>query len=55
MNNYNSKNSRIRAYNEKDVIKAWKYPNILHFVRAKPWKKKTKHTKSTILLNGLKN
>ncbi len=43
-NNYNSKNSRIRAYNEKDVIKAWKFPNILHFVRAKPWKKKTKHT-----------
>ena len=43
-NNYEDKSLGIKAYNEKEIIEAWKFPSILHFVRAKPWKKKTKHT-----------
>ena len=43
-NNYGDKKLNIKAYNEKEFLKAWKIPSILHFVRAKPWKRKTKHT-----------
>lgn len=43
-NYYGNKELNIKAYDEKELIKAWKLPSILHYVRAKPWKRKTSHT-----------
>ena len=43
-NKYGNEKLNIQAYNENTIFKAWKVPSILHFVRAKPWKKKTHHT-----------
>ena len=41
-NNYKNKSLSITAYNENEMIMAWKAPSILHFVRVKPWKNVTK-------------
>ena len=43
-NNYENKNLGIKAYDEKEILNAWNLPSILHFVRAKPWKPRTKFT-----------
>ena len=43
-NSYENENLGIKAYDENEIFKAWKLPSILHFVRAKPWKKKTQYT-----------
>ena len=43
-NCYGNKKLNIKAYDEDEIFKAWKLPAILHYVRAKPWKKKTKYT-----------
>lgn len=43
-NNYENKNLRVKAYDEKEILNAWNLPSILHFVRAKPWKTRTKFT-----------
>jgi len=43
-NNYENKNLGIKAYDEKEILNAWNLPSILHFVRAKPWKARTKFT-----------
>ena len=43
-NCYGNPKLNIKAYDETELFKAWKLPSILHFVRAKPWKKKTKYT-----------
>ena len=39
-NCYGNINSNIKAYDEKELFKAWKLPAIIHYVRAKPWKRK---------------
>ena len=39
-NNYENKTLGIKAYDEKEILKAWKTPSIIHYVRAKPWSKK---------------
>ena len=43
-NNYENKNLGVKAYDEKEILNAWNLPSILHFVRAKPWKARTKFT-----------
>ena len=43
-NNYGNDNLGIKAYDEKEILKAWNIPSIIHYVRAKPWKVRTKHT-----------
>ena len=43
-NNYGNENLGIKAYDEKEILKAWNIPSIIHYVRAKPWKVRTKHT-----------
>ena len=43
-NNYENKNLGVKAYDEKEILNAWNLPSILHFVRAKPWKTRTKFT-----------
>ena len=43
-NNYGNNDSGIKAYDEKEILKAWNIPSIIHYVRAKPWKVRTKHT-----------
>ena len=43
-NCYGNINSNIKAYDEKEVFKAWKLPAIIHYVRAKPWKRKNSFT-----------
>ena len=43
-NCYEDKSLGVKAYDENEIFKAWKIPSILHYVRAKPWKKKTKYT-----------
>ena len=43
-NNYQNQNLGIKAYNEKEIIKAWNTPTIIHYVRAKPWRIRTKIT-----------
>ena len=43
-NRYGDKKLNLNAYDENEFIEAWKNPSILHFVRAKPWKKKTTYT-----------
>ena len=43
-NNYENINLGIKAYDEKEILNAWNLPSILHFVRAKPWKPRTKFT-----------
>ena len=43
-NNYENKNLGVKAYDEKEILNAWNLPSILHFVRAKPWKPRTKYT-----------
>ena len=42
-NIYRKKNLNIKIYDEDVLLKAWKFPSILHFVRSKPWKKKRKY------------
>ena len=34
----------IIGKDEKEILKAWNIPSIIHYVRAKPWKVRTKHT-----------
>ena len=41
-NQYENATLRIKAYDEKEILKAWKIPSIIHYVRAKPWSKKIK-------------
>ena len=43
-NCYGNINSNIKAYDEKEFFKAWKLPAIIHYVRAKPWKRKGSFT-----------
>ena len=43
-NNYGNQNLGIKAYDEKEIIKAWNTPSIIHYVRAKPWRIRTKIT-----------
>ncbi len=43
-NKYENERLGIKAYDENEIFKAWKVPSIIHFVRAKPWKKKTSYT-----------
>ena len=43
-NTYGNKKLNLKAYDENELLEAWKKPAILHFVRAKPWKKKTTYT-----------
>ena len=43
-NNYEDNDLGVKAYDENEILKAWKVPSILHYVRAKPWKKKNKYT-----------
>ena len=43
-NNYGNENLGIKAYDEKEILKTWNIPSIIHYVRAKPWKVRTKHT-----------
>ena len=43
-NGYGNINSNIKAYDEKELFKAWKVPSIIHYVRAKPWKRKDSYT-----------
>ena len=43
-NSYKNRHLGIKAYKESEILKAWNLPSILHFVRSKPWKAKTKHT-----------
>ena len=43
-NNYGNKNFNIKAYEEEEILNAWYAPSVLHFVRAKPWKKRTRYT-----------
>ena len=43
-NNYENRGLGIKAYDEKEILKAWNTPAILHFVRAKPWKSRTRYT-----------
>ena len=43
-NNYGDRNLKITAYKYEEILNAWRMPTIIHFVRAKPWKKKTRYT-----------
>ena len=43
-NYYGNKKLGVQAYSDEEILKGWQQPSILHFVRAKPWKKKTKYT-----------
>ena len=43
-NYYGNKTLGIKAYDEKEILDAWKNPFIIHFVRAKPWNKTLKKT-----------
>jgi lipopolysaccharide biosynthesis glycosyltransferase len=43
-NSYKNRHLGIKAYKESEILKAWNLPSIIHFVRSKPWKAKTKHT-----------
>jgi len=43
-NHYENKTLGIQAYNDEEILKTWKFPSILHYVRAKPWKKKSYYT-----------
>ena len=43
-NYYENKNLGIHAYDDEEILKAWRVPSILHYVRAKPWKRKNKYT-----------
>ena len=48
-NNYENKTLNITAYDENEVIQAWKNPTIIHYVRHKPWKRKTIYTHKEFL------
>ena len=41
-NYYRKENLGIKAYDEKEILKAWNSPSILHYVKAKPWSKNSK-------------
>jgi len=43
-NHYGNKKLGVQAYDDFEILKAWNKPSILHYVRAKPWKKKTIYT-----------
>ena len=43
-NKYSNEKLGVKAYNKKEILKAYNSPSIIHFVRGKPWKSKTKHT-----------
>ena len=43
-NYYGNKKLGVQAYSNEEILKGWKQPSVLHYVRAKPWKKKTKYT-----------
>ena len=43
-NYYGNKKLGVQAYNDEEILKAWQLPSILHYVRAKPWKRKTQFT-----------
>ena len=38
-NHYKKKNLGIQAYNDREILKGWRHPSIIHFVFGKPWKK----------------
>jgi len=38
-NHYKNKTLGIKAYSDREILKGWKHPSILHFVINKPWKK----------------
>ena len=40
-NHYENKTFGIQAYDDEEILKAWQLPSILHYVRGKPWKKKS--------------
>lgn len=42
-NNYGNEKLGIKAYNEKELEKAWSDPTIAHYVRGKPWAKVDRH------------
>jgi lipopolysaccharide biosynthesis glycosyltransferase len=37
-NYYKNKNLGIHAYNNRELLKGWRHPSIVHFVFDKPWK-----------------
>lgn len=39
-NSYQNNKNNIKAYDEKELINAWKNPTIVHYVRGKPWNKR---------------
>ena len=43
-NYYGNKKLGVQAYSNEEILQGWKQPSVLHYVRAKPWKKKTKYT-----------
>ena len=43
-NFYGNYSNGLKAYDEKEFYDAWQIPVIIHYVRAKPWKKKNKYT-----------
>lgn len=42
-NCYQNEKLGIKAYDEEELIKAWKNPSVVHFVRGKPWTKRDRH------------
>ena len=43
-NYYGNKKLGVQAYSDEEILKGWELPSILHYVRAKPWKRKTTFT-----------
>ena len=43
-NYYGNKKLGVQAYNDEEILKGWELPSVLHYVRAKPWKRKTTFT-----------
>jgi len=43
-NHYENRTLGIQAYNDEEILKAWNSPSIIHYVRAKPWKRKNYFT-----------
>jgi lipopolysaccharide biosynthesis glycosyltransferase len=39
-NHYNNKNLGVQAYNDREILKGWRHPSIIHFIWDKPWEKK---------------
>ena len=45
-NNYGNENLGVKAYDEKEILRAWNIPSVVHYVKSKPWRPKSKSTHS---------